>query len=188
LIATYLAHVEMQSPPPRKSQFNKGYGQAPDFDMNSPLGAFPCKGYGKGPSVQNVSAGSPIQVKLLGEASHNGGHCQFSLSYDNGATFVVIKTIMSECLRADGYDYNVQIPKEAPNGDVIFAWSWVNRTGNREYYMNCADITITGSSSNSLSGPKLLVANIPGYPTIPEFTDGGYDGSDLYSKCPKVAV
>ncbi|ORY01957.1 hypothetical protein K493DRAFT_312233 [Basidiobolus meristosporus CBS 931.73] len=183
------AHMEMTNPPPRESKFNPYYkdGQI-DYDMTSPLGGqwtYPCRGYGPGPSVATYQAGGTVGVDLDGGAVHNGGHCQFSLSVDGGKTFVVMKTVMGDCMIAARH-YDVPIPKNAPNGKATFAWTWINKTGNREYYMNCADITIQGGSGKCISGPKNLIADLPGYPTIPEFTNGGYDGSDLMAKRPIV--
>ncbi|KAJ1728032.1 hypothetical protein LPJ61_004260, partial [Coemansia biformis] len=63
---------------------------------------------------------------------------------------------------------------------AIFAWSWVNASGNREFYMNCADITIAGTSK-SFTGKNITIANYPGYPTIKEFI-GNYDtGIEYYT-------
>lgn len=61
--------------------------------------------------------------------------------------------------------YSVQIPKELKSGSATFAWTWFNKIGNREMYMNCAPIKITGGADsddyyNSL--PDMFVANIPG--------------------------
>ncbi|KAI8054428.1 hypothetical protein BDF22DRAFT_775194 [Syncephalis plumigaleata] len=100
----------------------------------------------------NLKSRSSVDVVLTGEAKHNGGHCQFSLSYDGGKTFVVIKDVL--------------------NNNAIFAWSWINATGVREYYMNCADIAIEGVSDGKVTGPKMLVANILGGPTVPEWGSG----------------
>ncbi|KAK9693792.1 hypothetical protein K7432_013725, partial [Basidiobolus ranarum] len=184
-----MAHMELVDPAPRKSKFNPFYkGGSVDYDMSAPLNdgfSYPCRGYGAGPSVGTYTAGGSVQVRLDGEAPHNGGHCQFSLSVDGGNTFVVMKTVMGDCMIATR-TYSVPIPKNAPNGKVVFGWSWINKTGNREYYMNCADITIQGGSGQCISGPKNFIANLPGYPTIPEFTSGGPDGSDYFSKRPFI--
>ncbi|KAI9293559.1 hypothetical protein K502DRAFT_284124, partial [Neoconidiobolus thromboides FSU 785] len=166
-------HIQMKYPPPRRSTFNKVYPGEPDYDMSSPinLSQFPCKGYAPGPIVASYTAGGTIPVELYGTATHNGGHCQFSLSYDNGATFVVISTIMNDCLTNNNMNYNIKIPEQVPQADkLIFSWTWVNRSGNREYYMNCADIQIKNSLKEcSYTNKKMLVANLQGYPTIPEF-------------------
>ncbi|KAK9760764.1 Chitinase 4 [Basidiobolus ranarum] len=55
--------------------------------------------------------------------------------------------------------------------------------------MNCADIEIKGSTDGYITGPKLLVANLPGYPTIPEFpNDGPDDGRDLLAARPPITI
>ncbi|ORX86720.1 hypothetical protein K493DRAFT_319760 [Basidiobolus meristosporus CBS 931.73] len=183
-------HMEMVQPPPRRSKYNPTYTGNPDYDMISPLNAekwpYPCRGYEKGGVVQTVKAGSSISVKLGGVAKHDGGHCQFAISYDDN-TFVVLKDVYDDCL-ISSLDYSIQIPAGAPSGKATFAWAWINKIGNREYYMNCADIDIEGTADGSVSGPKLLVANLPGYPTIPEFGNGGYSGKDLFESRPNVKV
>ena len=70
---------------------------------------------------------------------------------------------------------NFTIPDSFQAGEYTIAWTWFNRLGNREMYMNCAPITITESSSSSKrSGsaeieeqspedfPPLFIANING--------------------------
>jgi hypothetical protein len=92
-----------------------------------------------------------IDVELKGTATHQGGGCVFSLSYDEGKTFT----------------YQVPLPKEAPSCDsCIFAWSWVPVLGGQpEHFMDCADIKITGGSSGStLSGIALPKTNMEGGP------------------------
>lgn len=66
-----------------------------------------------------------------------------------------------ECIR----QFNIPIPKGVPNGNATFAWTWFNKIGNRELYMNCAPVTISGGSDDTAffnSLPQLFVANIPG--------------------------
>lgn len=43
--------------------------------------------------------------------------------------------------------FQFSIPQQVPTGDYTLAWTWFNKIGNREMYMNCAPITVTGSSS-----------------------------------------
>jgi hypothetical protein len=71
-------------------------------------------------------AGQTIQTKYSVGAPHGGGHCQWALSYDNGKTWVVIKTMIRECLRGAqaGYSVPVQIPANAPSGKATFMWLW----------------------------------------------------------------
>ncbi|ORZ34615.1 hypothetical protein BCR44DRAFT_1390396 [Catenaria anguillulae PL171] len=160
------AHVMMSSPAPRQSKDNPGPGGQIDFDYTAPLGRFPCKGYPAQAPVLTVAAGSSIPITLAGGATHDGGHCQFALSYDGDKTFVVIDTIIRECLRRGSpFQTTVTIPASAPSGKATLAWSWINAVGNREYYMSCADVEITGGSgsSGSLTGPELLVAHLSGF-------------------------
>ncbi|ORX84353.1 hypothetical protein K493DRAFT_360723 [Basidiobolus meristosporus CBS 931.73] len=167
-----VAHMEMVQPPPRRSKYNPTWTASPDYNMVNPLGIYPCKGYDQGGIVQTVKAGGSIQVKIGGGATHGGGHCQFAISYDKGKTFAVLETIYNNCLIAST-EYSVNIPSTAGSSkNVVFAWAWINKIGNREYYMNCADLEIQGSANGYITGPKLLVANLPGYPTIPEFPGG----------------
>ncbi|KAI4735119.1 hypothetical protein E4T50_14348 [Aureobasidium sp. EXF-12298] len=66
----------------------------------------------------------------------------------------------SECLK----DLKFQIPEGMKNGNATLAWTWFNKIGNREMYMNCAPISITGGSDDDAffnSLPELYVANIP---------------------------
>ncbi|KAJ2862313.1 hypothetical protein GGI22_002229 [Coemansia erecta] len=85
--------------------------------------------------------------------------------------------------------YTFTLPKELPNSDsVIFAWSWVNAIGNREFYMNCADVAITGSSSSSYTGKQMVIANHNGYPTIPAFGGDYTTGLQYYNTGEKVTV
>ncbi|GAB7347094.1 hypothetical protein MBLNU459_g3224t1 [Dothideomycetes sp. NU459] len=76
----------------------------------------------------------------------------------------------TECLK----DFKWQLPTGMKNGNATLAWTWFNKIGNREMYMNCAPISISGGSDddsvfNSL--PELFVANIPG-----ECTTGPTEG------------
>lgn len=73
----------------------------------------------------------------------------------------------TECVR----QFNVPIPKDLPNGNATFAWTWYNKIGNRELYMNCAPVAISGgSNSNTFLDelPPMFVANIPGECTTSE--------------------
>ncbi|PIA19751.1 hypothetical protein COEREDRAFT_79028 [Coemansia reversa NRRL 1564] len=148
--------------------------------------------------VANWTAGQDIKVQFQpGGAPHGGGHCQFSLSYDGGKSFVVIHEELRYCFvggpsKDSGItntSYTFNIPKNIPNSNsAIFAWSWVNAIGNREFYMNCADVTITGGSSTSYTGKQMVIANHNGYPNIPEF-QGNYDtGIDLYQNAKNITV
>ena len=80
----------------------------------------------------------------------------------------------------------MKIPESTPSCErCTFAWTWVNAVGNREFYMNCADIKIRGSG-DSVLGTRMVVANLPGYPRIPEFSSTTYDGKDIYDNAKKL--
>jgi hypothetical protein len=131
-----LAHVEMSWPYPLRSKFNtQGPQNLVDYSMTSPLEAsganYPCKGYQANTpldSVATLSAGQQYNMTLSGSATHNGGSCQISLSYDGGATFRVIKSIIGGCPLIETLNY--QIPAFAPSGKALLAWTWQNHSGS----------------------------------------------------------
>ncbi|OCF32734.1 hypothetical protein I316_05655 [Kwoniella heveanensis BCC8398] len=164
-----MAHCQLAWPFPLHSPLNPATPEAiKDYSMTSPLissGTYPCKGYINNPSsdmdsVASFSAGSPMNFTIAGTATHGGGSCQISMSYDLGATWNVIWTQMGGCL-VDGMTNTIDIPSEAPSGEALFAWGWFNRLGNREMYHNCAVVTITngGSGLNEDDFPTPFVAN-----------------------------
>ena len=142
--------------------------------MNSPLSTdgsnFPCKGYHSdfdrspaGDPTATWAAGSPQKVTLDDSAAHGGGSCQLSLSYDGGKTFRVIKSIEGNCVDPNGgkHSFDFTVPDDAKSGKAIFAWSWFNHIGNREMYMNCAAVTISGTGTSTLDDrPEIFKANI----------------------------
>ncbi|CEJ60438.1 hypothetical protein PMG11_09011 [Penicillium brasilianum] len=184
------AHMIMTQPVP--------YGK--DSLTNSPLdaqgGDFPCK-LRTGTydiSQENVMAiGDVQQLRFQGGATHGGGSCQISLTEDRApsksSTWKVIKSIEGGCpanadgnlgsdaSAADPYHFNFTIPDGIATGKYTLAWTWFNRIGNREMYMNCAPVTVTtGTSSKrsaeapvieqrSSSFPPMFVANINGCTT-----------------------
>ncbi|KAF7185072.1 hypothetical protein HII31_13695 [Pseudocercospora fuligena] len=144
--------MEMSWPYPLHSKYNPDAVAADiDYSMTSPLSAdgsnFPCKGYQNDRPkqiVETYTAGSSYNITLAGTATHKGGSCQISLSYDNGATFRVIKSMIGGCPLKDTYDFSV--PSYAPNGNALLAWTWQNEVGNREFYMNCAEVNVVSGS------------------------------------------
>ncbi|KAF9410506.1 hypothetical protein BGZ94_001629 [Podila epigama] len=168
------AHVALRSPCPRYGSF-KGCpappsGQSIDYNIRTPIGThdsqnFPiCKNTKPYSGKRTVyKAGQTIKTDYDVGAAHGGGHCQWALSYDNGKTWVVIHTIIRDCLRGvpnyGKYTANVKIPANAPSGKVTFMWLWNNAIGNRELYSNCADIEIKGKDGGKISGVAPLFAN-----------------------------
>lgn len=105
-------------------------------------------------------AGSTVNYTIAGTATHGGGSCQMSMSYDNGTTWNVIQSWMGGC-PIDAMTAEVTIPTDAPSGYALFAWGWFNLEGNREMYHNCAPVTIAngGSGLNDDDYPTPFVAN-----------------------------
>lgn len=172
------AHIKMAEPVP--------YGAA--SLNNSPLEAdgsdFPCKqrdGVYDAAGASNVYAqGSSQQLKFIGSAVHGGGSCQVSITTDlqpdANSVWKVIKSIEGGCPAKDTegnlpdnaggevpFSYGYTIPDELAAGNYTIAWTWQNKIGNRELYMNCAPLQVTGDKAddgllNSL--PDMFVANI----------------------------
>ncbi|KAK6354680.1 hypothetical protein TWF696_003820 [Orbilia brochopaga] len=159
---------------------------------NSPLDAsgsnFPCKfpgGVGQKTAPASGDTYTPGQAStftLQGSAVHGGGSCQASITYDNPPTknsvFKVVQSYEGGCPVSTAGNLGdnsamglpaipVTLPAGLKAGEAVFVWTWFNRIGNREMYMNCAPITIGGSSTsddvfNSL--PNMFVANIANAP------------------------
>ncbi|UKZ72588.1 hypothetical protein TrVFT333_000220 [Trichoderma virens FT-333] len=174
------AHITMTNPVP--------YGLS--SLNNSPLDLsgsdFPCKqrpGVYDLQGASNVYAqGSTQKLSFAGTAVHGGGSCQVSVTTDaqpdKNSVWKVIKSIEGGCpakdqvgnmgdsaSAVDPYTYDFTIPKELETGNYTLAWTWFNKVGNREMYMNCAPLTVTGSGGskdflNTL--PDMFEANIFG--------------------------
>ncbi|KAJ5295827.1 hypothetical protein PENANT_c001G01890 [Penicillium antarcticum] len=148
LASTVSAHMQLSKPYPIRSPLNKDAKGQKDYSYTNPLSSsgsdYPCKGYAKDDfeAVDTWAPGSSQEMTLEGSATHDGGSCQLSLTYDLGKTFKVIESIEGDCPIAKKYQFD--IPSDAPAGDALFAWTWFNKVGNREMYMNCAMITIGG--------------------------------------------
>ncbi|CAG8459471.1 4562_t:CDS:1 [Ambispora gerdemannii] len=196
-VAAVSAHMSMVYPLARGHPHNPN-AAVKDYDcITAPLTSssliqsgncarkfFPCGGYPMDTKITQVFyAGDVVDVKFwtpslpdgpqpgsesASQARHNGGLCEFSLSYDGGKTYTVIATYNQTCPDIF-FDWKVKIPDAAPScddpGKCIFSWSWINAIGNRELYQNCADIKLVGSN---LAKPLPIIditrANIP-----PEF-------------------
>ncbi|OHW94645.1 hypothetical protein CSPAE12_06734 [Colletotrichum incanum] len=170
------AHMKMASPVPY---------DAANLD-NSPLepsgSNFPCKSssYNAAGASNVYAQGATGELSFIGSAVHGGGSCQVSITYDakpdKNSVWKVIKSIEGGCpaknaagnlgdnanqVNQDKYDFT--IPDDMPAGNGTIAWTWFNKIGNREMYMNCGPVTITGSEGsqeayNAL--PDMFTANI----------------------------
>lgn len=174
LVGLASAHMKMSSPVP--------------FDVasldNSPLkpdgSDYPCKTCGYKISAMNkIPVNEPVLLSFDGSAIHGGGTCQIAISMDKeptkDSTFKVVQTYEGDCPPAAGTGLTFNLPKDTPSGRLTLAWSWFNRVGNREMYMNLAPIEVTGGSDNEdyfQSLPDLFKANIPATEcTTPETSD-----------------
>lgn len=172
------AHIKMSSPVP----FNV------DSLDNSPLDPsgnnYPCKVPSGGPykvsSMNVIPVNKPVLLSFDGSAIHGTGTCQLAISLDPepnaNSVFKVIQVFQGGCPTQTGGGLTWNIPEEFPSAErATFAFFWNNRIGNREAYMNCAPIQITGGLDNSSTGyfdslPDLFKANIP--PTDCTTTEG----------------
>ncbi|RAK80325.1 lytic polysaccharide monooxygenase AA11 family protein, partial [Aspergillus fijiensis CBS 313.89] len=183
-------HMIMSKPVP--------YGK--DTLNNSPLAAdgsdFPCKLRSNTYQVtewNKAAVGESMPLTFQGSAVHGGGSCQISLTTDleptKDSSWMVIKSFEGGCpANVDGnlpanpngvdpYSFNYTIPEGITPGKYTLAWTWFNRIGNREMYMNCAPLEVTGGSSSkrsrvmpkleerSSSFPPMFVANVNGCTT-----------------------
>ncbi|KAK4501568.1 hypothetical protein PRZ48_007377 [Zasmidium cellare] len=187
LASSVNAHMMIKSPVPYgKSSLN-----------NSPLEAdgsdFPCKqrsGVYDVTQMNTMPVGVPQELSFIGGATHGGGSCQVSVTMDKQPTkqskWKVVQSILGGCPsnatgnlsgnpdNTDASVFQFSIPKGMPNGEYSLAWTWFNKIGNREMYMNCAPIKVTGGSDsqdvfNSL--PDMFVANIGNGCTVAESQD-----------------
>ncbi|KAI9852485.1 MAG: hypothetical protein M1838_000579 [Thelocarpon superellum] len=175
------AHMMIKTPTPYgKSTLN-----------NSPLVAdgsdFPCKqrpGVYDDQGAQNdFPLGSSQELSFIGSAVHGGGSCQLSITYDlqpsKTSTFKVIDSIEGGCPASTAGNlpddptgsgastFKYTIPSGLPSGNATLAWTWFNKIGNREMYMNCAPVSLSGGSSKRATAnafydglPNMFVANI----------------------------
>jgi hypothetical protein len=181
LAASASAHMIITNPVP----FGK------DTLNNSPLAPadFPCKqrnGVYAISTMNQWNAGETQVVSFQGTATHGGGSCQFSITTDAEPTeksqWKVIQSVIGGCPtdakgNLDGADagrlpgtFPVTMPSTIPDGRYTFAWTWINKVGNREFYMNCAPIQVgsgdssaaTASAAQALAAlPDMFVANLP---------------------------
>ena len=160
LASTANAHMKMAFPAPYTAN-----GVLENGPLQESGADFPCKmtsGQYTPPASKNViPIGATQKLELFGGATHNGGSCQISLTKDPKPTknskWMVIHSEMGGCpSNAPGNKGNdasapltafeYKIPQGIDPGEYTFAWTWFNNMGNREFYMNCAPVTVTGGS------------------------------------------
>lgn len=106
------------------------------------------------------------------QGRHNGGTCEFALSYDGGKHFTKIASYHETCPDM-AYNWTVKIPENAPSckngvdgkklGDCIFSWTWLSSSiDTQEFYQNCADIEINSTTKEPLEIINITQANLQG--------------------------
>ncbi|KAI5840354.1 putative extracellular protein, partial [Tricharina praecox] len=152
------AHMAMADPPALRYKSNP-YKVAEDYDYLSPLSPsgsnYPCKGY-----HEDLGTPGGKSARWFGDISF-GGSCQLSFSFDGGNSWQVIKSFVGGCVKPDqGSDQS----------------TWLTTQGNREIYMNCAVVTISGGKRKLMAreefnvlpsmlkkralGPQVFLANL----------------------------
>lgn len=183
------AHMMLAIPAPYP-----GNQQGPIQD--NPGGLFPCQHKMEGGTPTSIPLGSKNnKLSFLGTAVHGGGSCQISISYKKNPTsasdFRVITSFHGGCPidkpgnmepanAAAPLDSGLtfDVPSDIPGGDVILAWTWNNRIGNREFYMQCAPVKLTGTGGNKEGLEKLptmVTPNMPGDCAAKENVDYAYE-------------
>ncbi|KAF2446843.1 lytic polysaccharide monooxygenase, partial [Karstenula rhodostoma CBS 690.94] len=156
LIPGALAHMQMQEPSPLRDPHSNRTSEPKDYNILTPLhpdgSDFACKGYQWDTPLTTVAtyhAGKTYPLRLMGGATHGGGSCQISLSCDY-THFNVIKSMEGNCPIEKEYEFT--IPEDVPTVEkCLLAWTWFNKIGNREMYMNCAVVDLISASSFSSS-------------------------------------
>jgi hypothetical protein len=169
-----VAHIILKNPVP--------YGNA--TLNNSPLNAFgkdfPCKqreGVYDVTQMNYWKVGETQTIEFTGSTVHGGGSCQFSITTDAQPTkasqWKVILSIIGGCPATanenlkDGEhpaSFQLILPEDMPSGRYTLAWTWFNRRGKREMYMNCAPVVVSGATNSTAvfdTLPDMFVANLP---------------------------
>lgn len=176
------AHMMMTRPYP--------YG--PRTLNNSPLNAdgsdFPCKQrdgvYDPAAGDNIFEIGKPQLLSFVGSATHGGGSCQISLTTDKNPTkdsqWKVIHSIEGGCPAnvtgnldggaetPDPTTFQFTIPDSIAPGEYTLAWTWFNRVGNREMYMNCAPITVTAAQQKRYAPTPKQPVNVSKRDSLPQ--------------------
>jgi hypothetical protein len=165
LASTASAWIAMTNPIP----FVPDSAEIINMPLHGDGSNFPCHGVTYDVDQLNVyEAGSTQELNFKGVSVYAGGSCQVSMTTDlqptKDSVWKVIKSIEGGCpaqgavgnleySSGDPYNtpvpfaYNFTVPDLAP-GQYTLAWTWFNKVGNREMYMNCAPLEVTGGSGS----------------------------------------
>ncbi|KAF1944555.1 hypothetical protein EJ02DRAFT_95214 [Clathrospora elynae] len=168
------AHMILKEPHP--------YGVQTKGPLAADGSDFPCKGIPYTVNTMNEwPVGSTQQLAFIGTAVHGGGSCQVAVTTDPKPTkeskFKVIHSFEGGCPASipgnypdlpgqdDPNTFPFEVIPELPNGQATMAWVWWNKVGNREMYMACAPVTVTGGSNDT--------AAFDGLPDMARANSGG---------------
>ncbi|KAF1930785.1 lytic polysaccharide monooxygenase [Didymella exigua CBS 183.55] len=164
------AHMFMKSPVP--------FEGAKKDPLAGDGSNFPCQGSGYQITAMNDWAVGSKQTLSFPDdqtAVHGGGSCQISVTKDEKPTknsvWKVIHSIEGGCpsdstgnIDTQGGTvgtYDFEVPAELPEGTMTMAWTWFNHVGNREMYMNCAPIKVSGGTGKGFDNlPDMATCNI----------------------------
>jgi hypothetical protein len=183
--ASSAAHMFIQEPPP----FADSQSKSPldPSGSNFPCQASTLQGGTVTNLVAGQSQGLQFNLGAgANTAVHGGGSCQISVTYETDAAAMkdptnwkVLHSFVGGCPTEalgnldtsvactgsgdtncvnQGFTFNV--PSEVQNGKAVLAWTWFNNVGNREMYMNCAPVSISGGSNQMTDLPAMFVANV----------------------------
>jgi hypothetical protein len=198
LAASVHGHIIMTEPAPFEFA-NPSTAQSPldaggaDFPCKFPAGFTP-----KDQAPAPMKAGADANIlSFKGGATHGGGSCQVSITSDKVPTknskWEVLKSIEGGCpsdapgnLGNDASapiptTFKYGIPGDLAPGTYTIAWTWFNKIGNREMYMNCAPVQVGGGAAKrqavkinkkrQSARPEMFTANIGNGCSTTETTD-----------------
>jgi len=177
LLTPSSAHMAISNPPAQAGPWSSH----PSSDVHAWIGyngkKFPCGGYKMGP-VTKYKAGETINVRFwnfnikdykkfpppagLKQSRHGGGACEFSLSYDGGASWRVIGQYTKTCPDIY-YEWPVKIPSNVPSCSdgkrCLFAFSWTSYATD-QFYHHCANIQIEGSKKGKMPELDMTIVDV----------------------------
>jgi hypothetical protein len=110
--------------------------------------------------IQSMIGGCPATITV---SDGNLDTINTVNGYPDGQHCASPDSTETDCVKS----YMIQVPKGVPSGQYFFSWSWFNKVGNREMYMNCAPVEVTSGGSDASyldSLPSMFMANVNGQP------------------------
>lgn len=161
LLPVVSSHIVMSDPVP--------YG-APDNSPLAPSGSnYPCKSSDYTINkLNNWTVGETVTLSFKGSAVHGGGSGQIAVTLDKqptiSSTWKVVHSFEGGFPGVGApSNWPFKVIQELPSGEYTMAFTWFNRIGNREMYMNCAPISVGGGSDDKSAFeqlPDMALANI----------------------------